>query len=215
MQSWGTRSRFDDRDTHPEPTKSGVLGLVCAALGRSRQTSNDDLNALLFGVRVDAPGTILTDFHTAQGVVRAAGAGTSTVTSHRHFVADARFLAGLQGEDLGLLRLIEACLHDPVWTLALGRRSFPPALPPYIPGGSIREGTALLAALKEEPWRPLRRRRDWDEPPTGLRIIVEDAAGEDGVLEDVPLSYSARRFGARRIRFDVAETVKEGEPWCS
>lgn len=36
MQSWGSRSRFDDRDTEREPTKSGVLGLVASALGRPR-----------------------------------------------------------------------------------------------------------------------------------------------------------------------------------
>ena len=37
MQSWGTTSRFDERDTQLEPSKSGVLGLVCAAIGRDRQ----------------------------------------------------------------------------------------------------------------------------------------------------------------------------------
>ncbi|MDW8358926.1 CRISPR-associated protein Cas5, partial [Thermus sp.] len=30
MQAWGTRSRFDQRDTWPYPTKSGVLGLLAA-----------------------------------------------------------------------------------------------------------------------------------------------------------------------------------------
>ena len=36
LQSWGTTSRFDRRETDLEPSKSGVLGLVCAALGRDR-----------------------------------------------------------------------------------------------------------------------------------------------------------------------------------
>jgi len=32
MQSWGLSSRFTIRDTSLEPSKSGVLGLLCAAL---------------------------------------------------------------------------------------------------------------------------------------------------------------------------------------
>ena len=41
MQSWGTTSRFDERDTGKEPTKSGVLGLVAAALGIDRENWHD------------------------------------------------------------------------------------------------------------------------------------------------------------------------------
>ena len=33
MQSWGTDSKFDVRRTGREPSKSGVIGLVAAALG--------------------------------------------------------------------------------------------------------------------------------------------------------------------------------------
>ena len=43
MQSWGTTSRFDERDTQLEPSKSGVLGLICAALGRDRKEDIQDL----------------------------------------------------------------------------------------------------------------------------------------------------------------------------
>ena len=46
MQSWGTTSRFDERDTQLEPSKSGVLGLLCAALGRNRSEPVQDLAAL-------------------------------------------------------------------------------------------------------------------------------------------------------------------------
>jgi CRISPR system Cascade subunit CasD len=33
LQSWGSDSKFGRRDTQTFPTKSGVLGLICAALG--------------------------------------------------------------------------------------------------------------------------------------------------------------------------------------
>ena len=42
MQSWGTQSRFTHRDTDLEPSKSGVIGLLCAAMGKPR----DDLTAI-------------------------------------------------------------------------------------------------------------------------------------------------------------------------
>jgi CRISPR system Cascade subunit CasD len=35
LQSWGTDSKFGRRDSLSFPTKSGVLGLICAALGAS------------------------------------------------------------------------------------------------------------------------------------------------------------------------------------
>ena len=39
MQSWGTQSRFLHRDTGREPSKSGVIGVLCAALGRPRDAA--------------------------------------------------------------------------------------------------------------------------------------------------------------------------------
>ncbi len=58
MQSWGTRSRFDYRDTWPYPTKSGVVGLLAAALGPDRNEDVSDLAALRMGVRVDRKGAL-------------------------------------------------------------------------------------------------------------------------------------------------------------
>ncbi|NLE97041.1 MAG: type I-E CRISPR-associated protein Cas5/CasD, partial [Propionibacterium sp.] len=66
MQSWGDSSRFTTRSTRREPTKSGVLGLLAAALGRPRTAEIADLAGLRFGVRVDQPGKVMVDFQTAQ-----------------------------------------------------------------------------------------------------------------------------------------------------
>ncbi|HWQ11340.1 MAG TPA: type I-E CRISPR-associated protein Cas5/CasD [Roseiflexaceae bacterium] len=69
LQSWGLRSRWGERDTAQEPTKSGVLGLLGCALGLRRD--DDRLRALSdelrMGVRVDLPGTLLRDYHTTGG----------------------------------------------------------------------------------------------------------------------------------------------------
>ena len=50
MQSWGDSSRFVRRTTRTEPTKSGVVGMLASALGRSREDALDDLAQLEFGV---------------------------------------------------------------------------------------------------------------------------------------------------------------------
>ena len=202
MQAWGSRSRFDDRDTHLEPTKSGVLGLVCAALGRDRAEDITDLEALLFGVRVEKPGRVRTDYQTAQHVARAGGGPLATVTSRRHYLADARFLAGLAGSDLTLLQQLEAALTQPRWCLSLGRKGFPLALPPYLPGGSVRQNSALETALRQEPWFPTYPR---ERPPDTLRLVLEDPNGE-AALADHPLNYSERRFGLRQVHFCAEET---------
>src|SRR5438874_2169794 len=77
MQSWGTQSRFSVRDTGLEPSKSGVIGLLCAALGKPRAEQASDgfptlaeLAALRMGVRVNREGVPKVDYHTAGGTHR-------------------------------------------------------------------------------------------------------------------------------------------------
>ena len=65
LQAWGSSSRFARRGTENAPTKSGVVGLLAAALGRERTADVSDLAALRFGVRVDQPGTRVRDYQTA------------------------------------------------------------------------------------------------------------------------------------------------------
>ena len=64
LQAWGINSKFDIRKTEREPSKSGVIGLLAAALGRRRDESLDDLIALKFGVRCDKEGKLLRDYQT-------------------------------------------------------------------------------------------------------------------------------------------------------
>jgi CRISPR system Cascade subunit CasD len=127
MQSWGVRSRYDYRDTWPYPTKSGVLGLLCAALGRDRHEPIDDLAALRMGVRVDRPGTLKVDYQTASQVLTSEFALRDTVQSWRSYLSDAAFLVGLEGDDSLLSQCYEALLR-PRWPLFFwGARATCPA----------------------------------------------------------------------------------------
>jgi len=119
MQSWGHDSKFERRTTGREPTKSGVVGLLAAALGRGREEDISDLAALKFGVRVEQSGQLLRDYHTA------ASKKNSYVTE-RYYLTDAKFIVGFEG-DKEFLKTIEAAVKSPVYPLFLGRRSCPPA----------------------------------------------------------------------------------------
>jgi CRISPR system Cascade subunit CasD len=205
MQSWGYRSRFDDRDTGPEPTRSGVIGLLCSALGWGRDTDLAPFAPLRMGVRIDAPGRAMRDYHTAQNVLRAGGGLANTVLSTRHYLADARFLVGLEGNDRDFLAQLETALRAPVWTLWLGRKSFPLSEPPYLPGGSIYSGE-LMEAFASVSWQaPL----GWpNDSPQTLRCAIEDNVAGTLVLSDAPLRFADRTFGIRRVHHKQLPTSK-------
>ena len=200
MQSWGTTSRFDERDTQLEPSKSGVLGLVCAALGRDRQEPVDDLAALRMGVRVDHEGMPMRDYQTATGVLIATGKSDlrRTVVSPRYYLSDAAFLVGLEGKDEALLARIHTALRAPHWPLALGRKSFAPGMPVWLPDGL--SPLPLEAALAQYPRLVSARRGDLQ--PT-LRCLLEDDQ-EGAVRLDQPVApFAERRFGPRFVKSGV------------
>lgn len=192
MQSWGTRSRFRYRDTEREPTKSGVIGLISAALGRPREADPADLAALRMGVRVDRAGTVQVDFQTAMDVAKAGGGAPETMMSWRQYLADASFLVGLEG-DAALLSKVHAALANPIWPLFLGRRSHVPSVPVWVPGGCVE--APLREALLGHPLP--------DVVDSGPRVLVlECGPDEPGDTRlDVPLDFTSasRSFAERRI----------------
>jgi CRISPR system Cascade subunit CasD len=195
MQSWGSRSHFDDRDTGLEPTRSGVIGLLCAAMGIPRPASPalERFQELRMGVRVDAPGKVMVDYQTAQ-ISRG-----STVVSYRHYLADADFLVGWESSDLPFLHEIDRALRNPVWTLFLGRKSYPPAVPIHLAEGAIRVDVPLRVGLESAPFSPLRK------PHYPVRLLLEAPEGSATTTRaDVPVSFEPddRRFALRYVRDD-------------
>jgi CRISPR system Cascade subunit CasD len=206
MQSWGTTSRFDERDTQLEPSKSGVLGLVCAALGRDRHKPVDDLAALRMGVRVDHEGVPMRDYQTATGVLIATGKSDMrrTVVSPRYYLSDAAFLVGLEGADEALLARIHAALRAPHWPLALGRKSFAPGMPVWLPDGLLP--LPLEAALAQYPRLASARQGDLQ---TTLRCLLEDDQ-EGAIRLDQPVApFAERRFGPRFVKSGVLHVLDQ------
>lgn len=199
MQSWGITSRFDQRDTGREPSKSGVTGLLAAAMGIDREnwTDLEPLVRLSMGVRHDRPGVPKRDYQTAQHIISADRSKThDTAVTTRDYLADAAFLVGLVGEDRTFLERIHAALRDPTWPLALGRKS-------YVPSESIWMENAVQEAplrdvLAQWPW--IATLRKWEEPPEKLLVSFESEDGSGVLKMDQPLSsFAERRFGARFV----------------
>ena len=206
MQSWGTTSRFDQRDTGKEPSKSGVIGLLAAALGIDREnwTDLEPLTRLSMGVRHDRPGVPKRDYQTAgcaavDTIIKADGkqAKDGGVVSQRFHLADACFLVGLEGKDVTLLNKVHAALQNPFWTLALGRKSYVPSESIWMDDGL--QDAPLVDVLARWPW--IASQRKWEEFPEKLLVSYESADGSGVLKMDQPLSsFAERRFGSRFVR---------------
>ncbi|MCF6523772.1 type I-E CRISPR-associated protein Cas5/CasD [Streptomyces sp. JJ36] len=187
LQSWGEHSRFTHkRDTAPAPTRSALIGLISAALGRRRDEPCDDLAALGFTVRIDRPGTRMRDLHTVGGglprhltVATAEGkrrpGDTGTLLSHRYYLQDAVFTVAATATDDALLERCAQALRRPEWPPYLGRRSCPPS-GPLLLTGPVPEAERRLLHL------PLARPAPHDsgKPAAGRTVAV-------GFTSDRPL----------------------------
>ena len=190
LQAWGTDSKFEVRRTNREPSKSGVIGLLAAALGLRRDADLSKLSALRFGVRVDRNGEVIKDFHMAK-------ADKTSYLTYRYYLSDAVFLVGLESEDRNFLEKIERALRNPCFPLFLGRRSCPPTLPLVL---GIRED-ALETALRGEE----NQNKDLKSIRQSHRYIRLDCGvgeQEGAVVQDLPISFNPmkREFGYRRAK---------------
>ncbi|MGW2404025.1 type I-E CRISPR-associated protein Cas5/CasD [Streptomyces sp. NPDC001739] len=214
LQSWGGPSRYNRRETRPQPTKSGVLGLLAAAEGRAREASITDLLDLRLGVRVDQPGSLLRDYHTfsdhrgvplpsakvnAKGVQTKTSPAKYTGVTQRFYLQDAVFVAALRGPAPLLERLDHAVRH-PVYPLCLGRRSCPPTGPISL---GLQADAELPGALAAVPWQASTHSRNQVRTTeVMLEATVEDLAG-DQLAVDVPDTYDLKTgtlFGRRAVR---------------
>lgn len=205
MQSWGTTSRFDQRDTGKEPSKSGVVGLLAAAMGIDRERWDDlkPLTRLSMGVRHDRSGVPKREYQTVgcaenDTIIKADGTQSKDgVVSQRFYLADAAFLVGLEFNERSLLEKVYSALRDPVWPLALGRKSYVPSEPIWME--SAMQDGPLYDVLTQHPWIATQRR--WEGLPEKLLLSLESEDGS-GVLrmDQLLSSFAERRFGARFVR---------------
>lgn len=196
LQAWGYDSKFETRRTGREPTKSGVTGLLAAALGRRRDEPLDDLAFLKFGVRVDKEGELVRDYHTVKVEKK------TPCLTYRYYLSDATFLVGFESEDETLLKTLEQALYNPAFPLFLGRRSCVPTLPLVI---GVRP-LGLIEALRSEPWQlsPWMQKKEIKKGHGLLRILTDAAPDEKNIVavKDFPISFhpESRKYTYRPVK---------------
>jgi len=215
LQSWGFESRFQHRTTGLHPTKSGVIGLICAAMGLGKDSPEEratlpKLAALKMisiaiqreqvnrwtGEKSELAVRRLEDFHTVLNTRRASGKmNDDPVVTRRQYLLDARFGVILTGNRLLLQRMATA-LADPVWGVWFGRKSCIPAEP-------ICRGVFASAAEAEKALIG-------DAPLESFTTVTDAESFAEGTdsLNDQPVSFGdgtssgpdKRQFAVRRIR---------------
>ncbi|GMU24019.1 MAG: hypothetical protein AMXMBFR13_40960 [Phycisphaerae bacterium] len=223
LQAWGGHeSKFVVRRTGGAPTKSGIAGLLCAAMGIPRPEARPylkELNELRMGVRIDRPGVRWWDYHTVGAGMQmriAEGEGKTkpgAMLTRREYLCDASFMVALQG-DPGLIAKLRQALLRPVWPIYLGRKCCPASLP-LLGRRDEPDGGLFLdleSALRSVPWRP----RLISEPtPNSLECLIEGrsdrggtvASPETEVWYDVAQSFDVPGHAAR---FVVRKTLSVG-----
>lgn len=216
LQSWGVCSRYRHRETESFPTKSGIVGLIAAALGVDKHSPEETeklrpIVALTFDVylleRPDCrfAGRRMMDYHTVGGgwhnqwqinkknsiavmsiPRRATGSPFGTVITWRTYLNDAKFIAVLRG-NLSTLRECAQALRNPRWGIWLGRKCCIPSSPLCPVIDATPE--AAIAYLLEK-----------------IRgMAIKDARLEsngDGAWFplDQPISFGKRQFRSRPVR---------------
>lgn len=151
MQSWGSSSKFQFRETGVFPTKSALVGILAAACGIDKHAPDEaeklapltDLKLTVVKIeKPNIPTSRLTDFHTVGGGYdkraslrekmsipkKASGAPFGTVITRRSYLTDAAFVALFEGDTITLSKLRTALLN-PVWGVWFGRKTCLPSTP--------------------------------------------------------------------------------------
>ena len=230
IQAWGDESKYDIRGTRNEPTKSGVIGILAAAMGCRRDSKDviEMAGRFRMGIRVDQPGMIVRDFQTARapkyssgGTLRYNSDGTIIMEkdpyiTQRYYLCDACFLVGLECEDDEYLQTVENALVAPKFPLYLGRRACPPSLPIVL--GVIESD--LETALQQYEWIAA----DWYKKKHKFihaRIVSETRKGEGAwyLQMDQPVSFSPiqRKYTVRGLNKEtrVLLGIPEHDPMAA
>ena len=149
LQAWGFDSKFDRRDTLSFPTKSGVIGLICCALGAGGEQkelladfADLDMQVMAFALTTKNKSALLIeprlrDFHMVgsgydtkdlwQSLMiprksdgsKAVGGGTKL--TYRYYIQDMAFAVVIEVPEKRL-KIIKQQLKNPIWDIYLGRK---------------------------------------------------------------------------------------------
>lgn len=224
MLSFGTRSRFDDRDTGDMPTKSAVVGLLSCALGYPRGDERISVlnTALRMGARADRAGRMALDYQTITRqtghLFNAAGKervvpdkpsdSPDTIISKRQYLQDACYTVVLAG-DREVLHACADALSAPVWQVFLGHKAFPPSRPVLETltdeyagiEDALRRFPPCACVVRRRARLPLDRRAR----PMTMRCEMDDLNGmflRQDILRESGVLYDRRRVQTFYIQME-------------
>lgn len=216
LQAWGSDSRFNRRETGDFPTKSGVLGLICCALGKGGAQTTflekfADLSQTVLSYIPESsrkqPQPGLRDFQmvgsaynrddpwenllipkTVEGKSAVSG---GTKLTERYYLQDSYFAVAVEMPDQAHADLVAHGLQYPIWDIYLGRKCCPPT--DLIYRGIFPSSEEALEAAKKIAG---------DKNLVEKCKIVSGIApeGETIVLNDVPIQFGQiKRYRDRHV----------------
>ena len=205
MQSWGTSSHFETRNTDYYPSKSALIGIIAASFGyrRDQEQKIKELNELDFALRIDQPGMLLRDYHIAKKYKKT-GEFERTYVTNRYYMEDAVFVVAISHANDRRAEEIYEALQHPYFSPFMGRRSCPVPLDFII---KMTEEDAVTALEKLE-WQAAEwyKKKYADYRP---EIYADKALIPQGIAtmrKDYVISFSQkeRKFGPR---FEVRKSI--------
>lgn len=218
LQSWGDRSRFNKRATDVFPSKSGVIGLLFAALGWGGEQTEalQKINRLpMTAFRIQKtkdPSPRLTDFHMVGSGYdvrdpwknllvpkkidgkKAAGPGGGVKLTYREYLQDSCFAVVIDIPAAWADELSEA-FKNPKWDLYLGRKSCAPT-------------ELIFRGIYDSPKQAQERLdaiiSDLGSPYT-IKELMRDYSEEDPidkvfVRNDIPVRFgTSKEYADRRV----------------
>jgi CRISPR system Cascade subunit CasD len=230
LASFGDIAPGERRVSASRPGRSGLIGLIAAALGLKRDDPRQRPLAqnLAFAVRVDRSGGVLMDYHTTQTAPARKGRRFSTrrdelqspdlgtILSQREYRTDSAFTIAVLAQESSPFTLaqIAAALSRPHFILTAGRRACPLGLPPaarVIHAKTLLEALASYDAVETGTGQGARRdvrNRMGMFPRSGATtcdIAFEPVFAKQGLVASNSMRIETRRDDpADRIRWQFA-----------
>lgn len=222
LQAWGYDSKFGRRDSLEFPTKSGLTGLLCCALGAGGSQTEllsslapMDLHILAYTPK-DAQGkrrpeaTMLNDFHMVGSgydekdpwetlMIPKTSDGKKPVgggskMTYRYYIQDKAFAALFQIPG-HLADKLAHFLQNPVWDLYLGRKT-------CVPTELIYQGIYRTAGKAREEAFKLAGYKNY---ALQFEVLQGQHEGEVLTLNDIPLQFgTTKRYRDRQVTIQLA-----------
>lgn len=216
LQSWGFDSKFGRRDTFDFPTKSGVLGLLCSALGKSgkqrellalfaplsqmvlsftrfNKHTNEKIKSppLLRDFQMVGSGYNENDLWESLLVPKTSlgkkPTGAGTKMTYRYYLQDAYFAVIVEFPESMMDELMNG-LKNPFWDLYLGRKTCAPTDFIY-QGMFYSEQSAIKTALT------IGRKKGLVEY---FHVLDGEHPGEVIILNDIPIQFGENKLYRER-----------------